>query len=347
MRAVTFRDIGVVAVDDVPPPTLEEADDVILRVTTSAICGSDLHVLNGRIPGMSEGGVLGHEFVGVVEQCGADVTSVVEGDRALASFTIPCGHCWFCARASFNRCPDQRVFGYGAFLGDLNGGQAEFVRVPAANLCLRAVPGQLTDEQVLFAGDIFTTGVDAAMLADIHEGDVVAVQGCGPVGLMVLQALKAYRPAAVYAIDTVAERLAVAAGFGAIPVDAQGVHVPTFMQDVTDGRGADVVIECVGAIPAFTAAIDMVRAGGRIAVIGVYSEPEYELPINLVFVKGIDLRFGGTANIIGRWDHAMQMITDGTASPSDIITHRLSLNDAVHGYELFEAREALKVILTP
>ena len=347
MRALTFADFGRVEMADVPRPTIEEPDDVVVRVTTTAICGSDLHVLHGRIPGMTPGGVLGHEFVGVVEDVGRDVRTVRAGDRVLASFIIPCGKCWFCKRRLFSRCPDQRVFGYGMFLGDLNGAQAEYVRVPNADLCLRVIDEGLSDEHVLFAGDIFTTGYDCAVEARIEEGDAVVVQGCGPVGLMAIQAARAFKPSVIYAVDTVAQRLEMAQGFGAVPVDASAVHVPSHIQDHTGGRGADVLLECVGAIPALIGSIDIVRAGGRISVIGVYSEPEIELPLNLTFVKALDLKFCGTANIIGRWDDALRLIADGSADPQSIISHRLPLDDAVRGYELFAAREALKVVLTP
>ncbi len=347
MRALTFADIGRVEMADVPRPTVEEPTDVVLRVTTTAICGSDLHVLNGRIPGMIPGSVLGHEFVGVVEEVGPDVRSVKAGDRVLASFTIPCGTCWFCSKRLFSRCPDQRVFGYGMFLGDLNGGQAEYVRVPHADICLRTIDESMSDETVLFAGDIFTTGYDCAVEARIEEGDVVVVQGCGPVGLMAVQAARAFNPSVIFAVDTVSQRLEMAQSFGAVPVDASAVHVPSHIQDHTEGRGSDVLLECVGAIPALAGSIDIVRAGGRISVIGVYSEPEMEFPLNLTFVKGIDLKFCGTANIIGRWDDAMALITSGAADPASIISHRMSLDDAVRGYELFASREAMKVVLTP
>jgi 2-desacetyl-2-hydroxyethyl bacteriochlorophyllide A dehydrogenase len=347
MRALTFADIGRVEMADVPRPTVEEPTDVVLKVTSTAICGSDLHVLNGRIPGMIPGSVLGHEFIGVVEEAGSAVKKVAPGDRVLASFTIPCGTCWFCNKRLFSRCPDQRVFGYGMFLGDLNGGQAEYVRVPNADICLRTIDDSLSDEKVLFAGDIFTTGYDCAIEARIEEGDVVVVQGCGPVGLMAVQAARTFKPSVIYAVDTVAQRLEMAQGFGAVPVDASSVHVPSHIQDHTEGRGADVLLECVGAIPALAGSIDIVRAGGRISVIGVYSEPAMEFPLNLTFVKGIDLKFCGTANIVGRWDEALALITSGAADPASIISHRMSLDDAVRGYELFASREAMKVVLTP
>jgi threonine dehydrogenase-like Zn-dependent dehydrogenase len=347
MRAVTYQDVGQIQLDDVPRPNLEEPTDALLKVTTTAICGSDLHVLHGRIPGMMPGGILGHEFIGIVEEVGSGVTKIKEGDRALASFTIPDGTCWFCSRGMFNRCPDNRVFGYGAFLGDINGGQAEYVRIPSADIALHRIDGSLTDEQALFAGDIFTTGFDCAVEGAIQEGDIVVVQGCGPVGLFAIQAARTFKPGAIYAMDTVEQRLEMAQSFGAIPVNARQVHPATFVQDKTGGRGADVVLECVGAIPALDQAIDVVRAGGRISVIGVYSEPEYAMPLSLVFSKGIDLKMCGTANVIGRWEHVLDLIREGAVDPTAIISHRMNLSQAIEGYRLFEAREALKVVLTP
>lgn len=347
MRALVFADFGRVEVADVPKPALEDDTDVVVRVTTTAICGSDLHIVHGRIPGMTPGSTLGHEFIGVVEQAGSAVKKFTVGDRVLASFIVPCGTCWYCERRMFNRCPELRVFGYGAFLGDLNGGQAEYVRIPNADICLHALGRDLSDEQALFAGDILSTAYDGAALANIRPGDCVVVQGCGPVGLMALQVVQSFSPSVVYAIDTVIDRLQMAEKFGARPVNANAVHVPSFIQDETGGRGADVLLECVGAIPALIGAIDIVRPGGCISVIGVYSEPEIELPLNVSFVKGIDIKFCGTANVVGRWDATLDLIGSGAAHPDRIITHRLNLSDAVEGYALFESREALKVVLTP
>jgi threonine dehydrogenase-like Zn-dependent dehydrogenase len=347
MRALAFADFGRVEVVDVPKPEIQEDTDVIVRVTTTAICGSDLHIVHGRIPGMTPGSTLGHEFTGVVEHAGGAVKKFAAGDRVLASFIVPCGECWYCERKLFNRCPELRVFGYGAFFGDLSGGQAEYVRVPNADICLHSLTGDLSDEQALFAGDIFSTAYDGAAIANIQPGDSVVVQGCGPVGLMALQVVKSFSPSVVYAIDTVADRLQMAEKFGARPVDANSVHVPSFIQDETGGRGADVLLECVGAIPALIGAIDIIRPGGCISVIGVYSEPEIELPLNVSFVKGIDIKFCGTANVVGRWDATLGLIGRGEAHPDQIISHRLNLSDAVQGYALFEAREALKVVLTP
>jgi threonine dehydrogenase-like Zn-dependent dehydrogenase len=347
VKALIFKDFGAVEVADVPKPQLEDPGDVVVRVTSTAICGSDLHVVNGRIPGMTPGSVLGHEFVGIVEAVGDQVTTVREGDRVLASFVIPCGHCWFCGRRMFSRCPDQRVFGYGSFFGDLNGGQAEYVRVPNADQALHHVSPELSDEQVLFAGDIFTTGYDCAAEAQIEPGDSVVVVGCGPVGLMAVQAARTFDPATIFAVDTVSQRLEMAQTFGAVPVDASAVHAASFIQDQTGGRGADRVLECVGFVPALIDSIDYVRAGGRISVIGVHSDPEVELPLNITFVRAIDLKFCGTANVPGRWDTVFELLAQRRVQPEAIISHRMRLDDAARGYELFESKEAMKVVLTP
>jgi threonine dehydrogenase-like Zn-dependent dehydrogenase len=221
------------------------------------------------------------------------------------------------------------------------------VRVPNADQSLHGVEPGLSDEQVLFAGDIFATGYDCAAEAQIERGDAVAVIGCGPVGLMAVQAAQVFEPAAVYAVDTVSQRLEMAQTFGAIPVDASAVHAASFIQDHTGGRGADRVLECVGALPALADSLDCVRAGGRISVIGVHSDPEVPLPLSITFVRAIDLKFCGTANVVGRWDDVFSLLESGSVRPDEIISHRLPLSDAVHGYEVFASREALKVVLTP
>jgi threonine dehydrogenase-like Zn-dependent dehydrogenase len=247
----------------------------------------------------------------------------------------------------YNRCPDNVVFGYGAYLGDIQGGQAEYVRIPRADMALHTIDPALADEQALFAGDIFSTGYDCAAEGRIEEGDTVVVQGCGPVGLFAIQAARTFKPAQLFAVDTIDSRLEMAQSFGAIPVNARDVHLPTFVQDHTEGRGADVVLECVGALPAFDQAIDVVRAGGRISVIGVYSEPEHTIAMSLIFTKAIDIKFCGTANVLGQWDHVLELTRRGDVDPTAIISHRLNLSDAVEGYRLFESRQAMKVVLTP
>ena len=332
---------------DAPRPTILEPTDVLLKITTTAICGSDLHVLEGRIPGMMEGGILGHEFIGIVEEAGPGVRNFKPGDRALASFLVPCGSCWFCDRRLFGQCQEAQVFGYGIFVGDLDGGQTEYVRVPRADLSLHHVNKKLTDEQALFAGDILTTGFHVADIAGIREGDTVAVVGCGPVGLMAIQAAQTFKPSLTFAIDAVDQRLELAEGFGAHAVDMRRRNAVVTCQDATEGRGVDVVLECVGATAALVPTFDMVRPGGTVSVIGVHSDQEATLPLQLMFNKGIDVRFGGIANVPGRWDKVLEHIENGDIHPESIISHRMKLDDAILGYELFRSREAMKVVLTP
>jgi threonine dehydrogenase-like Zn-dependent dehydrogenase len=347
MRAVLFEDVGRIRVGDYPEPGLLDPRDAVVKVTTAAICGSDLHLLHGRIPGMRPGSVIGHEFVGVVEQTGDAVSLFRPGDRVVGSFLIVCGECWFCARKEFSNCDQLWVLGYGMFTGDLDGAQAEYVRVPGADHNLHPVHPTLTDEQAVFAGDILTTGVYICERARIREGDAVAIIGAGPVGLFTLQCTRSYRPEKVFVVDVAADRLELAAALGAIPVDGTKVNPVVEIQRATGDRGADVVIECVGAPPAFTTALDAVRAGGTVAVIGVYSELGYDFPLGEVWRRAITIVMGGTCNVQAHWDRALELVASGTVDPVRLITHTLSLEEGVKGYELFESREALKVVLKP
>ena len=347
MRAVLFDDVGSIRVGDYPEPSVVDPGDAVVRVTTAAICGSDLHLLHGRIPGMRAGSVLGHEFVGVVEAVGPGVTRFSAGDRVVGSFLIACGACWFCARGEYNNCDQLWALGYGMFTGDLDGAQAEFVRVPVADLNLHAVDAAMTDEQAVFAGDILTTGVYICERAGIERGDTVAIVGAGPVGLLTLMNARAYEPEQIFMVDVAPDRLALAAKLGAIPVDGSKVNPVVEIQRRTGERGADVVIECVGQPPAFTTALDAVRAGGTVAVIGVYSELSYDFPLGEIWRRGITIVMGATCNVHKHWDRALSLVAGGTVDPTVLITHTLPLEDGVKGYELFESREALKVLLKP
>lgn len=347
MRAVIFDDIGSLRVGDHPDPQIADPGDAVVRVTTAAICGSDLHLLHGRIPGMRPGSVIGHEFVGVVEQTGADVRAFSAGDRVVGSFLIVDGTCWFCARGEFNNCERMRALGYGMFTGDLDGAHAEFVRVPGADHNLHPVAPALTDEQAIFAGDILSTGAYACARAGIRSGESVAIIGAGPVGLFTLMNARAFEPEQIMVVDMAADRLALAGSLGAIPVDASKVHPVVEIQRLTNERGADVVIECVGNAPAFQTALDAARAGGRIVVIGVTADLSFDLPLGEIWRRGITIIMGGTCNVQAHWDHALALVEDGTVDPSVIVSHTLPLGDAVKGFELFERREALKVVLKP
>jgi len=347
MRAILFEEVGKVRLGDYPEPSVQEPGDAVVRVTTAAICGSDLHVLEGRLPGMRPGSVLGHEYVGEVIATGPDVKKFSPGDRVVGSFPIVCGTCWWCKRGEGTNCDDLRILGYGMFVGDLDGAQAEFVRIPSADHNLHSIDPSLSDEQAIFAGDIMSTGAYIAEKSRIHPGDTVAVIGAGPVGLFATMFALTYQPAAVYVIDLEADRLKIAESLGAIPVDASKTSPTMTLQRATGDRGADVVIECVGFAKTFQTALDTVRAGGTVGVIGVHTDLEMSFPLAEVWRRNVTIVMGGSANVQGMWTKALDSVKKGLIDPTVIISHTMPLEDGVEGYEMFRKHEALKVILKP
>jgi threonine dehydrogenase-like Zn-dependent dehydrogenase len=348
MRAILFEDIGKVAFGDYPDPSVQEPDDVVVKVATAAICGSDLHVLEGRLPGMRPGSVLGHEFVGEIVDAGPEVRRFKTGDRVVGSFTIMCGECWYCKRGEGGtNCENYRVLGYGMFVGDLDGAQAEYVRIPAADWNLHAVDPALTDEQAVFAGDILSTGLYIAGKANIHEGDTVAVIGAGPVGLFTTMFAETFGPEAVYVVDLDPSRLKMVEQIGATPVDGSKVNPVTFLQRTTKDRGVDVVIECVGLPSAFQIALDAVRPGGTVAVIGVHTALEVPFLLGEIWRRNITIVMGGGANVQAVWSRALDAVREASVDPTIIISHTMPLDDGVKGYEMFRNHEALKVLLKP
>jgi threonine dehydrogenase-like Zn-dependent dehydrogenase len=348
VRAVVFAGEGAVRVDEVDAPTPREDGDAVVRVTRSSICASDLHLLHGKTPGMRVGGVIGHEFTGVVEAASSGA-AVREGDRVLGSFLIACGRCPACTRDDFNFCHSRRALGLGALTGDLDGAQAEFVRVPDAAINLKPLSSESpSDEDVLFAGDVLATGFYAAHLARTGAPEsIAAVVGGGPVGLACALALGLEPNTRVLLLDTDPTRVEFARQAGIETLDVSEMDPQAAVAGVTNGQMADVTIEAVGITPAFKTAMKCVRDGGRVVVIGVYGAERYELPMGMVWIRGLQLRFSGMANVQGHWDRAIQAIADGSVDTSFLITHRMPLEDAERGYELFAAREAMKVVLIP
>lgn len=346
MRAVVYEVVGRVAVADVPDPVVTEPDDAVIRVTTSAICGSDLHFFHGKAP-LDRGEGIGHEAVGVVERVGPAVERIRPGDRVVVSFVIACGACWFCKVGQTQLCEDFRNLGAGILGGDLGGAQAELLRVPHADTNLLALPETLDDERALFVGDILTTGVYGAEVADVRPGDTVAVVGAGPVGFFAIQAALARGAGLVLALDTVPDRLALAERVGAESIDVGAQHPQMAVAERTGDRGADVVIEAVGHPSAFETAIDVVRRGGRVAVVGMYTSESIELPIGIWWARALDVRFAGVCPVHAWWGVALHDVVDGRIDPLPIVSHRLPLEDAPLGYELFASRRATKVLLLP
>jgi threonine dehydrogenase-like Zn-dependent dehydrogenase len=344
MRAVTFQAPGEVAVEDRPEPEILDRRDAIVRIEATGVCGSDLHIYHGRVQ-IEPGFTIGHEYVGTVVAAGDGVSSVAVGDRVLGCFHTACGECWFCRRALFHRCVHSRTFGHGATLGSLQGTQAEMALVPNADLVLRKVPEGMSSDVALFAGDVMGTGFHSVAASGMRPGDVVAVLGLGPVGLCAVQVARASGASHVIAIDTVADRLALAAGFGAEPVHLTEEDAKARVGAATEGRGVDVAIDAVGDPRALEMAIRLTRACGSVQCIGVYAE-RTEVHMGLLWLKAITLR-GGQANVIAHVDPVLAMLSEGVLDPSPLVSRHMSLEEAPEAYAVYDRREALKIILTP
>jgi threonine dehydrogenase-like Zn-dependent dehydrogenase len=388
MKALTYHGSKDVRVETVPDPKLVEPDDIVLRVTATAICGSDLHIYRGKIPMMESGDILGHEFMGVVEETGPAVTRVRKGDRVVIPFTISCGECFFCSRKLFAACentnpdrgaivnkksarPGAALFGYSHLYGGVPGGQAEFVRVPKANVGPLVIPNTaLADEQVLFLSDILPTGYMAAVNAAVGKGSSVAIFGAGPVGLMAAASARLLGAERIFMVDHHPYRLAFAQEtYGVEPIDFDQVDDPAeLIIERTGGRGVDGTIDAVGfeakgsAIEtalatiklegssgaALRQAIAATRRGGAVSVPGVYAGWIHAFLMGDVFEKGLSIK-GGQTHAQNYMPQLLEHIEQGALRPEVIITHRLPLAEAARGYEVFEKKQEAcrKVVLTP
>lgn len=385
MKALVFHHPGKVSVDTVPDPQIRNEDDIILRVTSTAICGSDLHIYNGFMP-QARDMILGHEFMGIVEEIGTTVTKLQVGDRVVVPFPVACGGCFFCQRGLPGHCEESNpekygpegglldgkgggLFGYTDLYGGYDGGQAEYVRVPYANHGPRKVRGDFTDEQLLFLTDILPTGYAAIDWAEPKGGETIAVFGCGPVGLMAQKVAWLRGAKRVIGIDTQAYRLEAAQRTAKSEVINASIEDPIeIIRDMTDGRGADICVDAVGmeadrnlidklanivhvqvgSIKVLRAAISAVRRGGTVTVVGVYGVSYDNFPLGQIFDKGIKMRFGQSTPQRDI-DTLLTWVEQGKVQLDDIITHRLPLSEAPHGYEIFDKKEedCVKVVLKP
>jgi threonine dehydrogenase-like Zn-dependent dehydrogenase len=389
MRALCWYGKNDVRIDTVPDPKILNPRDAIINVTATAICGSDLHLYNGYIPTMEKGDILGHEFMGEVVETGADCRSLKVGDRVVVPFTIACGNCFFCRKELWSLCdnsnPNARVaerlygfspsglFGYSHMLGGYAGGQAEYVRVPFADVGPIKVPDGLADEQVLFLSDIFPTGYMAAENCDIQPGDTIAVWGCGPVGQFAIKSAYLLGAERVIAIDSVPERLRLAQDEGkAETLDFNDEDVFDKLKEMTRGRGPDACIDAVGLEAhgttldalydraktaiylatdrphALRQAINACRKGGTVSIPGVYGGFLDKIPFGAAFAKGLTFRMGQT-HVHRYLRPLLERIRKGEIDPSFIITHRMPLTDAPHGYEIFKRKQdhCIKIVLKP
>lgn len=344
VRAVVLDGVKQVSVSDVPDPVLPGPDGVIVQVERTAICGSDLHLYHGAL---GEPGVrLGHEFVGTVIETGPEVLRLSHGDKVLVSGVIGCGRCPACLGRDPVRCTTgPRVFGTSP---DLAGGQAEFAAVPAADAFALPVPETITTEQAVLLTDILPTGYLGAARADIHPGSTVVVIGLGPVGVFALQCAQLYGPARILALDTVPDRLARAEALGAEPVDVSNGDAIAQVAELTGGRGADSVIEAVGADVTVSESPWLAAASGTVSVIGVNLNMGLPIPMAVAFMRALTIR-ATLASIPSTWDALIPLIASGRLRPEKVFTHRLGLSEAAHAYEVFDQRldGVLKVLLDP
>lgn len=347
MQAVQWfgpRDVRVTT--NLARPELMAPRDAIVRVTLAAICGTDLHPYRGEIPDFLPGTVMGHEFTGIIEDIDPAITHLRPGDRVVASDVIACGDCWYCRQGWHYQCTNVSLFGYGTVVGSyVPGGQAEYVRIPFADVVLSKIPDSLSDEQILFVGDILSTGFMCADAAQLRAGASVAILGCGPVGLLSLQSAKLLGVELALALDSDPRRQAVAQQFGAQGLSIDG-DVAEQVRTLTDGRGVDAVLDTVGSEQSLATAVAIVRPRGVISVVGVPQSTLTPFPAQTAFGKELALRFVVGDPIKVR-DQLLPLIEAGLLDPARIISHRLPLSEAASGYDLFDRREALKVVLQP
>ncbi|MFH1058759.1 MAG: alcohol dehydrogenase catalytic domain-containing protein [Pseudomonadota bacterium] len=347
MQAVMLREGCALGLGEVAEPRLQAPDDVIVRVTTSAICGSDIHIKHGMMPGFSPGVVMGHEFVGVVEEVGPAVRRVSLGQRVSVPAAIWCGTCPTCRQGAFQYCPHGGVWGGGDVFGKgLQGAQTALVRVPFADPCLVPIPDSVPDEQAVFVGDVFATGFHGASQGGIRPGDTVAVFGCGPIGLAAVISAQLFGPSRVIAMDMLANRLELARRFGAETVDVSQADPVALLREATGGEGVDVAIEAIGSPDALLMALGAVRRGGMVSVVGLFPGP-IEFPIQQMAYYGVRLAMGlGDVSTMPR---LMRLLESGRVDLSPLVTHTFPLAQALEAYELFEHHkdQCLKVLLKP
>lgn len=376
MKAIVYEGIRDVEVKQVKDPTIQKSDDIIVRVTSTAICGSDLHLVHGFIPNLPKGFVLGHETMGIVEEVGKDVTKVKKGDRVIVPFPVSCGHCWYCEHDLWSQCDNSNpngetggLLGYSNTFGGYDGGQAQYLRVPYANVGPTIIPEELTDEQVLFLTDILPTSLWGVDIAEVKPNDTVVVLGSGPVGLLA-QKWAIYKGAKrVIAVDRVGYRLEHARKYNQVETinfedyDNTGEYI----KEITGG-GADAVVDCVGmdgkmstiekiesalklqggSKSAIEIASQAIRKGGTVALVGVYGSKYNAFPLGDFFSRNITLRMG-QCPAHTYVDPILELIKEGKFDATDIITHRLSIDEGKHAYGIFDAKEdnCIKVVLKP
>ncbi len=344
MKALVYHGPEKISLEDVPTPKIIEPDDAIVRVTTSTICGTDIHIWHGGMPEVEAPRILGHEFVGEIVEVGPGVRNFKPGDRVAVSCVTQCGECFYCRQGMYSHCTTGSwIFGYM-----IEGAQAEYVRVPHANMGCHLIPEGLTEEDVLFVGDILSTGYFGAEQACIEPGDTVAVMGCGPVGMCAMATARLWGPSKIIAVDTIDSRLEMALkqGIADVALNPLKVDVAEEIRKLTGGLGADRTIEAVGAKPTYELALECVRAGGNVSLVGVFEKPQ-ELAMNKLWIKNIRISMGLVK--ANRIPELIKLIQAGKLDMKFLITHRAPLNDILKGYDIFGNKKdnVIKWVVTP
>lgn len=344
MRAVRIQGPERLELDEgAPEPRIEAPTDAVVEIRRTAICGADLFPYHGHTPGFEAGTIPGHEWVGVVREVGDGVRGLEPGQRVVNASMVSDGSCEHCRAGRPMQCRSRALFGYSGVYERLDGGQADLVRAPSADRTLWPIPDGVADDDAVFVADMLPTGLAAVRRAGVEVGDVVCVLGCGTVGLMAI--LVARRIARrVIAVDGIGARRELATGLGAEATDPGSA--PDAVAEATGGLGADVVIEAAGAKPALDAAFSLARGRGAVCVVGAHFEPDYPLDAGRMFEGELTLRFAMGDPITDR-ELLLAMIAAGELHPAELITHRLPLDQAPRAYELFDRREATKVVLEP
>jgi threonine dehydrogenase-like Zn-dependent dehydrogenase len=347
MRALVFRGVETVCHETVPDPGIRSPGDVIVRVERTGICGSDLHVYHGRETGLDAGTVMGHELVGEVVATGREVRTFVLGDLVACPFTTSCGTCFYCARALTARCTAGQLFGWVQGGAGLQGCQAEYVRVPLAESTLAKVPEGVDADGALLAGDALATGYFCAHAGGAAPGAVVAVLGCGAVGLMAVVGACELGAEQVFAVDVLVERLALAERFGARPVNLASEDPVGVVREATDGRGADVVLEVVGTPEATRLAVDLVRPGGTISAAGVHTEKQFALSPGEAYDKNLTYR-AGRCPARHYMERVLPIVESRKYDLAAVVSHRLPLHGGARAYDIFARRleGCTKVVLS-
>ena len=388
MKALCWHGAKDVRVDNVPDPKIINPRDAIVKITSTAICGSDLHLYDGFIPTMQSGDIMGHEFMGEVVELGSEVKNLKKGDRVIVPFTISCGSCFFCNRDLWSLCDNSNpnaglaekmfghspagLFGYSHLTGGYAGGQAEYARVPFADVGPLKIPDGLSDEQVLFLTDIFPTGYMAAENCDIQPGDTVAVWGCGPVGQFAIRSAFMLGADRVIAIDRIPERLQMAAAAKAEIINYEEIDAGEAVTEMTGGRGPDSCIDAVG-MEAHGTGLDALydkakqavrlesdrptalrqvilacRKGGTVSIPGVYGGFVDKVPLGAAFNKALTMKMGQT-HVQRYLRPLLDRVQKGEIDPSFVITHRMKLDEAPHGYDIFLNKKdnCIKIVLKP